>query len=67
MGKYFSFHYHIQTSSGDHPASYPKNTRGFSPRDKATRTGPYYPLGTIGTVPWAYDIFRAYKGMEGEK
>jgi hypothetical protein len=28
-------------------------------------TGPYYPLGTIGTVPRAYDIFRAYKGMEG--
>jgi hypothetical protein len=28
--------------------------------------GPYCPLGTIGTVPRAYDIFRAYKGM-GEK
>jgi hypothetical protein len=27
--------------------------------------GPYYPLGTIGTVPTAYDIFRAYEGMEG--
>jgi hypothetical protein len=26
--------------------------------------GPYYPLGTIGTVPRAYDIFRAYDGME---
>jgi hypothetical protein len=29
--------------------------------------GPYYPLGTIGTVPRAYDIFRAYEGMEGRK
>jgi hypothetical protein len=27
----------------------------------------YYPLGTTGTVPRAYDIFRAYKGMEGRK
>jgi hypothetical protein len=27
--------------------------------------GPYYPLGTIGTVPRAYDIFRAYEKMEG--
>jgi hypothetical protein len=25
------------------------------------RAGPYYPLGTIGTVP------RAYAGMEGRK
>jgi hypothetical protein len=25
------------------------------------RAGPYYPLGTIGTVP------RAYEGMEGRK
>jgi hypothetical protein len=30
-------------------------------------TGPYYPLGTIGTVPRAYVIFRAYEGMEGRK
>jgi hypothetical protein len=29
--------------------------------------GPYYSLGTIGTVPRAYDIFRAYEGMEGRK
>jgi hypothetical protein len=29
--------------------------------------GPYYPLGTIGTVPRAYDIFRAYEKMEGEQ
>jgi hypothetical protein len=29
--------------------------------------GPYYPLGTIGTVLRAYDIFRAYEGMEGRK
>jgi hypothetical protein len=27
----------------------------------------YYPLGTTGTVPRAYDIFRAYEGMEGKK
>jgi hypothetical protein len=26
-----------------------------------------YPLGTIGTAPRAYDIFRAYEGMEGRK
>jgi hypothetical protein len=30
-------------------------------------SGPYYPLGTIGTVPRAYDIFRAYEGMEGRQ
>jgi hypothetical protein len=24
-------------------------------------------LDTIGTVPRAYDIFRAYEGMEGRK
>jgi hypothetical protein len=28
------------------------------------RAGPYYPLGTTGTVPRAYDMFRAYEGME---
>jgi hypothetical protein len=30
-------------------------------------SGPYYPLGTIGTVPRAYDMFGAYEGMEGRK
>jgi hypothetical protein len=30
-------------------------------------SGPYYPLGTTGTVPRAYDMFRAYEGMEGRK
>jgi hypothetical protein len=30
-----------------------------------TLSGPYYPLGTTGTVPRAYDIFRAYEEMEG--
>jgi hypothetical protein len=29
--------------------------------------GPYYPLDTTGTVNRAYDIFRAYEEMEGEK
>jgi hypothetical protein len=29
--------------------------------------GPYYPLVTTGIVPRAYDIFRAYEGMEGSK
>jgi hypothetical protein len=29
--------------------------------------GPHYPLGTTDTVPRAYDIFRAYEGMEGKK
>jgi hypothetical protein len=29
------------------------------------RWGPYYPLGIVGTVPRAYDIFRAYEGMGG--
>jgi hypothetical protein len=28
------------------------------------QAGQCYPLGTIGTVPRAYDIFRAYEGME---
>jgi hypothetical protein len=28
---------------------------------------PYYPLGTIGTVPRAYDIFKAYEGMKWRK
>jgi hypothetical protein len=27
-GKNFSLHHHLQTSSGDHPASYPKDTKG---------------------------------------
>jgi hypothetical protein len=29
--------------------------------------GPYYPLGTTGTVPRAYNMFRAYEGKEGIK
>jgi hypothetical protein len=29
--------------------------------------GPYYQLGIIGTVPKAYDIVRAYAGMDGRK
>jgi hypothetical protein len=29
--------------------------------------GPYYPLGSIRTVPMAYDIFRLTKEREGEK
>jgi hypothetical protein len=40
-------------------------------REKGTEfwweTGPYYLLGTTGTVPRAHDIFRAYEGMEGRK
>jgi hypothetical protein len=28
---------------------------------------PDYPFGTIGTVPRAYDMFRAYEEMEGRK
>jgi hypothetical protein len=28
---------------------------------------PYYPLGTIGTVPRPYDLFKAYEGMERRK
>jgi hypothetical protein len=30
-------------------------------------SGSYYPLGIRGTVPRAYDMFRAYEGMEGRK
>jgi hypothetical protein len=30
----------------------------------AQTAGPYYPLGSIGSVPGAYDIFNAYEGME---
>jgi hypothetical protein len=33
----------------------------------AVAAGPYYPLGTIGTAPRSYDIFRAYAEMEGRK
>jgi hypothetical protein len=29
--------------------------------------GPYYPSDTIDTVPTAYEIFKAYEGMEGRK
>jgi hypothetical protein len=29
--------------------------------------GVYYPLGTIGSVPRAYDIFTAYKQIEWRK
>jgi hypothetical protein len=29
--------------------------------------GPYYPSGTIVSVPRAYKIFSAYDGMEGRK
>jgi hypothetical protein len=32
-----------------------------------TYSGAYYPLETTGTVLRAYDIFRAYEGMEGRK
>jgi hypothetical protein len=34
---------------------------------KVALPGPYYSLATIGTVPRAYDIFRAYEGMGGRK
>jgi hypothetical protein len=27
------------------------------------RSGPHYSLGITGTVPRAYDIFKAYEGM----
>jgi hypothetical protein len=30
---------------------------------KQPAAGQYYPLGTISTVPRAYDVFRAYEGM----
>jgi hypothetical protein len=30
-----------------------------------TRNRPYCPSGTTGTVPRAYDTFRANEGMEG--
>jgi hypothetical protein len=30
-------------------------------------TGPYYPLGTIGTVPTAYDFSRPMKELKKEK
>jgi hypothetical protein len=33
---------------------------------KWLKPGPYYPLGTVGTVPRAYDIFRAYEEIEGK-
>jgi hypothetical protein len=32
-----------------------------------SKSSPYYPLHTTGTVPRAYDIFRAHEGMEGIK
>jgi hypothetical protein len=32
----------------------------------AAKPGPYYPQGTIGTVPRAYDIFRPTKEWKGE-
>jgi hypothetical protein len=35
--------------------------------ESTCKAGPYYPLGTTGTVPRAYDMFRAYEGMEGRK
>jgi hypothetical protein len=35
--------------------------------DNTNKPGPYYPLGTIGTVPRAYDILRAYEGTKGGK
>jgi hypothetical protein len=34
---------------------------------RGVQTGPYDPLDTIGIVPRAYDMFRAYEGMEGRK
>jgi hypothetical protein len=40
-------------------------------RNDGTKTGPHDsktgPLGAIGTVPRAYDIVRAYEGIEGRK
>jgi hypothetical protein len=35
------------------------------PQNTDAEADPYYPLGTIGTVPRACDVFRAYEGMEG--
>jgi hypothetical protein len=34
---------------------------------KSPGAGPYCPLGTIGTVPRAYHIFRAYEDMGENK
>jgi hypothetical protein len=31
------------------------------------KPSPYYPLGTIDTVPRFYDIFKAYEEMEERK
>jgi hypothetical protein len=31
------------------------------------KSGTYYPLGILGTVPRAYDMFRTYEGMKGRK
>jgi hypothetical protein len=38
-----------------------------SKHNKTERAGQYQPFGTIGTVPRACDIFRAYEGMKGRK
>jgi hypothetical protein len=43
--------------------AYNKNTHSNISR-KNEQAGLYYPIGTIGTVPRAYDIFRAYEGMK---
>jgi histone-lysine N-methyltransferase SETMAR len=53
----------------------PSDYRLFSPLKDAIRgkkfeddeEGPYYPLGTIGTVPKAYGIFMAKEGMNERK
>jgi hypothetical protein len=41
--------------------------RWLSCTDTSSELRPYYPLGTIGTVPRAYDLFRAYEDMDGRK
>jgi hypothetical protein len=49
------------------PLSSPRSRIGGSLPTLRVYPGPYYPLSTIGTVHWAYDIFRAFEGMEESK
>jgi hypothetical protein len=42
-------------------------TKNLTQCNYTLRSGQYYPSGTTGTVPRAYDMFRAYEEMEGTK
>jgi hypothetical protein len=50
-----------------HPPTMMVRNDGTKTGPHDSKTGPYYPLGAIGTVPRAYDILGPTKASKGEK